>query len=114
MLHRQWPTDGAPTVPLPAVLREMVHSKVAASELSSTDFCSQAFRDSVDTFLEGMVAGYEEARRRCGLELDSVGLLELEELAAQSCMSEPELDMFLEECKTRYQMKRVDPGSTVR
>lgn len=115
MLHRAWPADGkTPSVPLPGPLAESVAAKLAASSLADPDFCSRSFFGTVEGYLDKMMGAYREARQRCGLADDDVGGLVEEELAGQASMTEAQLDVFLRECVTRYQRKRVDPGSTVR
>lgn len=91
----------------------MMTAKVAGSLLADPEFCSTAFRESVEGFLMKMAERFEASRKRCGLACDARGQLEVEELAGQSAMTESELDMFLRECVMRYKLKRVDPGATV-
>jgi len=114
MMYRPWPADGTtPSVPLPGALTDAVAAKLGACRLADPEFCSRSFFGMVEGHLGKMVGAYRDARERCGLAVDAVGDVVTEELAGQASMTEAQLDVFLRECVTRYQRKRVDPGSTV-
>eukprot|EP00798_Chlamydomonas_sp_ICE-L_P002152 gene2152-18202_t len=70
--------------------------------------------DDLVNFINGTVEGYKSARERLGLsqeERHECGVLEY--VSGMEGFTQRQLEAFLIQCLTKYESKRIDPGSTV-
>ncbi|PSC73949.1 DNA-directed RNA polymerase III subunit rpc1-like isoform X2 [Micractinium conductrix] len=107
-------SGGRPLVPLPEQLQQAVDAAMSSDQLrGDNDFCSEKYRDSVRGFLEQQVSAVRTARKRLGLPAGQRGAYELERLVNPVGVTAAELATFVEQCTSRYESKRIDPGATV-
>jgi DNA-directed RNA polymerase III subunit RPC1 len=67
----------------------------------------------VRAFLQKQVDAVRAARKRLGLPANERGEYALERLVSPVGVTAAELRGFVEQCTSRYEAKRIDPGSTV-
>ncbi|KAJ9527506.1 hypothetical protein QJQ45_025764, partial [Haematococcus lacustris] len=105
---------GQTEVPLPTELAAAIAAQLGRKQLSeSAAWCSSAFRDSLRTFLNDQAERYAAARKRLGLEGGQRGLGALEYAAGQEGLTRGQLTAFMDRALAKYELKRIDPGSTV-
>eukprot|EP00197_Chlamydomonas_leiostraca_P012021 CAMPEP_0202861128 /NCGR_PEP_ID=MMETSP1391-20130828/2625_1 /ASSEMBLY_ACC=CAM_ASM_000867 /TAXON_ID=1034604 /ORGANISM="Chlamydomonas leiostraca, Strain SAG 11-49" /LENGTH=1424 /DNA_ID=CAMNT_0049540457 /DNA_START=102 /DNA_END=4376 /DNA_ORIENTATION=+ len=124
--RRKRVTEGGRTeVQLPAQLSSAVAAQLARKEFSGSgdtpgaavavgvEWCSSAYREGLKTFLSKQVAAYKQARERLGLPEAARGDEALEYAAGMSGLTPSQLVSFVDRAVSKYESKRIDPGSTV-
>ncbi|GAX79763.1 hypothetical protein CEUSTIGMA_g7204.t1 [Chlamydomonas eustigma] len=76
-------------------------------------WCSAAYREGVHGFLNKMLKQYRAARGTVGLNDDVRGDPTLEYVAGMEGLTARQLDCFMRLVISKYDSKRIDPGSTV-
>ncbi|KAL2614065.1 hypothetical protein R1flu_025757 [Riccia fluitans] len=109
------PARGAPPLP-PTELTKKVEERLSRPDCSLEEGCSNAFKESLLSFMEKRIAVVAQTRTRLGLPLDKIDHDKdvLEKAAANiSGLTERQLQVFLDTCIGKYHRKKIEPGSAV-
>lgn len=102
---------------IPTEVQKRVEKAVSAPEFSIEGGCSAAFRDSIVKFMDSEVQFMEKTWKRVGalLEDGSFGSEPIARKLASNLagLTAPQLELFLDTCIGKYQMKRIEPGAAV-